>query len=94
MGYLFTQCHALFPLTHQVFNLLEVVLGAIVLELLNHLHISSTIVLSDVLDEVSSVTDWFTLKRENERTVALIEAIRAAYLELSNARLLKSLKAI
>ena len=81
MRYLFAQCHSLLPPTHQVFDLLEVVLCAIVLELLHHLHIGSAVILPDVLDEVRSVTDWLTLKCEDEGTVSLIEAIRSANLK-------------
>ena len=84
MRYLLAQCHALLSPTHQVFDLHEVVLGAIVLELLDHLHIGAAIVLPDVLDEVRSVADWLTLEREDEWTVALIETIRSANLATSN----------
>ena len=73
--YLLSQSHALLSAAHQVFDLFEVVLCAIVLELFHHLHISAAIVLPDVLNKVRSVADRLALQREDKRTVALVETI-------------------
>ena len=82
--YLFPQSHALLSSAHQVLDLLEIVFRAIVLELFHHLHVGAAIVLPDMLNKVSSVTNWLTLEREDERTVALVESIRPANLKTSN----------
>ena len=66
LGNFLTQSHALFPLSHQIFNLLEVVFGPVVLLLLHHLDASPTIVGPDVFDEVSSIADKLTLDCVNE----------------------------
>ena len=74
-GDLLTKGHALLSSAHQVFNLLKVILSAIVLMLFDHLNVRSAVILSDVFNEICAITDWLPLQSEDEGAVALIEAI-------------------
>ena len=66
--------------THQLFYLLEVVLGAIVLMRFLHLHVGAAVALSHMLDEVRAIADLLALQSVHEWAVPFIESIRAANL--------------
>ena len=77
-----TQSHALLPTAHQVLNLFQVVGSSLVLMFFQHLHTCSAIVLPDMLNEVSTISNRFTFEREDKWTVSLIESIRTANLHI------------
>lgn len=72
------QCHTLLTATHELLNLLEVLFLTAVLVILGHLDVSSAISLSHVLYEVGAITNGLALQRVDERTITLIESVRAA----------------
>ena len=81
MSNLFAQGHSLLSSAHQILDLFQVVLSAVVLMLFENLDVCAAVVRPDMLDEVSAITDRFSFKRVNERTVTLIESVRSAHLQ-------------
>lgn len=67
--------HTFLAHAHQLLDLLEVLLRTVVLMLLKHLYVGTAIALSDMLNEICTITDLLSFKSIHEGTVPFVEAI-------------------